>query len=99
MKKISSSERKKITDAYKKFYLKAIEVADDNKLSIDEKKAIGQKVFEGLLSDALYQSRLSESEKQIYKSEIEEIIKEDCIDLLSETEFTYSKNGFIKKQN
>ena len=94
---IPPENRKQIVDAYRAFYNRALKESDGTKDSADRLRAIGQRVLEELLSNALDRFELSSEERSAIRKEIEELIREEFVTALSDTPYGFDNEGFYKK--
>ena len=94
MLNLHEGAKQQLIKAYKAFYDKAIKEED---LTLDEKKAIGLKVFNELFIKAFNNSDVPESELPILKEELVKLIKQECPDTFFDTPLIYTGKGFQNK--
>lgn len=98
MLKLSRKDKKNLIKTYKAFYEKVMREAGSS-LTLEEKKAVGQNVVDELYEKACINLNIPENDRPVLKREIEELIKREFGELLSDTplEFT-EQRGFRKKK-
>jgi hypothetical protein len=93
----SRKVKKKLIKAYKAFYDKAMLVTGVN-LTLEEKRAVGQKVLDDIYEKAFNNLNTPENEREALKKELEEIIRKEYPDLLSDTSLEFTERGFRRKK-
>ena len=97
MPNIPPEAKEKLVEAYRAFYKMAIQQRSD-RLTVDQIKAIGQKVMDDLFSKAFTNLDIPENERAERKKEIEELIKKECPDLLSGTPLEFTGKDFRENE-
>ena len=94
--KVSKGKKKKLIEAYKAFYQRVISETDTN-LSLDQRKAVAQKLLDGFFATAFTKAGIPENEQPTLKRELEELIRQECPELLEDTPLEYTGTKFKLK--
>ena len=98
MPNIPPEAKEKLVKAYRAFYKMAIQQRSD-RLTLDQVKAIGQKVMDELFEKAFTKLSVREDERAERKKEMEDLIRKECSDLLSDTAVEFTGEAFEEKDS
>ncbi len=95
---LSNEDKKKLVEAYKAFYNK-ITQDSDTVLTLEEKKAVGQKILDDLFAKAFTNLEIPENERAARKKEIEDLLENECPELLSDTSLEFTGERFAQTEH
>ena len=98
MTDIPEKEKHTLVEAYKAFYNKLIMECEEGTLTLEEAKAVGQKVVDGLIEKAFSNSSADEKEREEFKKQFQETIKQECPDMVLDSKLEFTDEGFKRKK-
>jgi|PlaIllAssembly_1097288.scaffolds.fasta_scaffold404633_1 hypothetical protein len=95
----TDKKKKNLVEKYKAFYMKAMKECKQTSFSIDEAKAIGKRVLNEILETAFKNQNISNDDRTEFIKQLEELLRQQCPDMLFDTPFEFTDKGFLDKKH
>ena len=93
---ISRKARKQLIKAYKAYFEMVIK-DQGGRLTLEERKAIGQKVLDDILQEAFSKLSIPQDEQEAFRDEFEDLIRKKVPESLLDTSLIFTGKGYQSK--